>query len=130
MTTKRDSPSSRRSRTASPSSASQPPARNPGRPRPQKTVPEIKAFHALISGRVQGVGFRYCALHQALRLNITGYVRNLDDGDVEVLAEGREPDISAFIAWLYEGPPGAWIQNVSVSPEPVSGFASFEVDYY
>ncbi len=98
--------------------------------RTPRAKPEIKAVHVLIQGRVQGVGFRYCALREAQHYRITGYIRNLEDGDVEVVAEGREPELSSFIGWLYQGPSGAWISNVSVSPEPVTGYGVFAVDFY
>jgi acylphosphatase len=88
------------------------------------------AFHAFISGRVQGVGFRYTALREAERLGVTGYVRNLDDGDVEILAEGDPPDLDRFLSWLNTGPSGAWIERVDMTPIPPSGaYHDFEVEY-
>ena len=88
------------------------------------------AFHALVSGRVQGVGFRYTALRQAKALGIVGFVRNLDDGDVEILAEGEDPDLDRFLAWLHTGPSGAWIERVDMTPIPPTGdYFDFEVEY-
>lgn len=88
------------------------------------------AFHALVSGRVQGVGFRYTALREARALGIVGFVRNLDDGDVEILAEGEETDLDRFLSWLHTGPSGAWIERVDMTPIPPSGaYFDFEVEY-
>ena len=54
-------------------------------------------LHALFSGRVQGVGFRFTVCRIAERFAVTGYVRNLGDGDVELVAEGTAPELSGFI---------------------------------
>jgi acylphosphatase len=58
---------------------------------------------AWVYGSVQGVGFRYSTQREALRLGLTGYARNLDDGSVEVLACGEEEQVAALIAWLKAG---------------------------
>ncbi len=57
----------------------------------------MKQIQAFFSGRVQGVGFRYTACRMAESFNLTGFVRNLMGGDVEVLAEGSEQDLLDFI---------------------------------
>ena len=56
-----------------------------------------KQLHALFTGRVQGVGFRFTVCRIAERVSVTGFVRNLSNGEVEVVAEGTEPDLSDFI---------------------------------
>jgi acylphosphatase len=56
-----------------------------------------KRIHAYYSGSVQGVGFRFTAERTALSLNLTGWVRNLEDGRVEVLCEGVEPALKEFL---------------------------------
>ena len=56
-----------------------------------------KQLHALFTGRVQGVGFRFMVCRIAERVSVTGFVRNLSNGEVEVVAEGTEPDLSDFI---------------------------------
>jgi acylphosphatase len=80
----------------------------------------------IISGRVQGVGYRYFALRQAERYGISGYVRNLDDGRVEVLAQGEEADVTAFLDALRQGPPAARVsvveQEIVESSRPLSRF--------
>jgi acylphosphatase len=70
------------------------------------------AFYALISGRVQGVGFRYSCCHEARRLGLSGWVRNTINGDVEVWAEGSREKLDALLAWLRQGPPGARVDAV------------------
>ena len=65
-----------------------------------------------IRGRVQGVMFRASAADTARTLGITGYARNLADGAVEIVAEGRRMDLEAFIAWANTGPPLARVTQV------------------
>lgn len=60
---------------------------------------------AWVHGSVQGVGFRYTTQQEARARGLTGYARNLDDGSVEVLACGEEPEVEALIAWLKAGGP-------------------------
>ena len=67
---------------------------------------------AIVSGRVQGVGFRYAANAAARRLRLTGYVRNAPDGTVRTVAEGPTEDVRAYRAWLQHGPPGAAVREV------------------
>jgi acylphosphatase len=70
------------------------------------------------------VGFRYSARREALRLGICGWVRNLPDGDVEVLAEGENAALADFREWLSEGPPGARIRSVTAEKRKPSGYYS------
>jgi len=87
------------------------------------------AFRALVSGSVQGVGFRYSARREALRLGVSGWVRNLDDGDVEIWAEGDGAALADFREWLQEGPPGASIRSVdSQKAEPLGSYATFSIE--
>ncbi|HYB90319.1 MAG TPA: acylphosphatase [Candidatus Binataceae bacterium] len=65
-----------------------------------------------ISGRVQGVGFRFGAWDEAQSLGLTGWVRNLASGDVELVAEGREDRLKLLAAWAHEGPRAARVTNV------------------
>jgi acylphosphatase len=96
-----------------------------------RAAPSKRAFHALVEGRVQGVGFRYTARHEALRRNLKGWVRNLPDGSVELWAEGERRALEEYRAWLEEGPPGAWVASVKAEPRPYSGsFSDFEIDLY
>lgn len=65
-----------------------------------------------IYGHVQGVGFRYFTWQYALKIGVTGFVRNLADGSVEVIAVGSENQIDALNAWLQHGPRTAIVDNV------------------
>jgi acylphosphatase len=70
----------------------------------------------LVSGMVQGVGFRYFAQRVAQRLGVTGYVRNLRDGRVEVLATGEEESLEALRTELQRGPRMAAVSEVREDP--------------
>ncbi len=66
----------------------------------------------LVSGRVQGVGFRWSAMARAERLGVAGWARNLPDGRVEVHAQGEPAAVEALVAWLRRGPVGAAVSSV------------------
>lgn len=76
----------------------------------------------LISGRVQGVGFRWFAHDVATRQGVTGWVRNLDDGRVEALVEGEAEDVTRVERALRSGPGGARVDDVAVVTEEPTGF--------
>jgi acylphosphatase len=80
-----------------------------------------------VEGRVQGVYFRASAQREATRLGITGWVRNLDDGAVEAYACGTSEQLAGFEDWLWQGPAGAQVYNVSIDAAPVEIFAIFSV---
>lgn len=87
------------------------------------------AKHILFSGQVQGVGFRYTARHIAGRYDITGFVRNLPDGDVEMLAQGSEQDIDNCIKEIQDSFNG-YIRDTTVEPVPHnSRYADFRITY-
>jgi acylphosphatase len=71
-------------------------------------------FSAHVSGSVQGVGFRAWVRSAATRLGLDGYVRNLADGSVEVVASGHEDALKKLLRLLESGPPGAMVQSVTV----------------
>jgi acylphosphatase len=80
------------------------------------------ARHYLISGRVQGVGFRYFVKDAAIREGVTGWVRNLPDGRVEALVEGDDEAVVRVERALRQGPGGAYVDEVAVDEhEPPSG---------
>jgi acylphosphatase len=94
--------------------------------RPEK-IP-IQARRFLVRGRVQGVGFRWFVEREAHILQITGWVRNNADGNVEVLAVGTPQQLAGLRARLQEGPRAARVDNVNESEaDPVSGLNSFQV---
>jgi acylphosphatase len=101
-----------------------PKAKNPDSRNSRKTL------HVRIQGIVQGVGFRYSTVHQARRLGLYGYVRNLWDGTVEVVAEGPEEQLRQLERWLHHGPPGAIVRRVDSHYAPFQGvYRSFGVDF-
>ncbi len=69
-----------------------------------------------ISGRVQGVGFRYALADEARTRKLCGWVRNRRDGSVEAIIAGPEADVEALIAWAHRGPPAARVTAVAVEP--------------
>lgn len=71
-----------------------------------------------ITGKVQGVFYRAYAREQALSLGLTGYARNMDDGSVEILVQGKEVAIKGFIQWCQKGSPSAKVDGVSVKWDP------------
>lgn len=85
-------------------------------------------MQAIIKGRVQGVSFRYYTQRRARELGLTGYVRNLWTGDVEVVAEGPRQDVEALLAFLRVGPRAAFVTEVEVQwPIPSGSLTRFEV---
>lgn len=86
-----------------------------------------KAKRFFVRGRVQGVGFRYFVEHAATSLGLRGYVRNLDDGRVEVYALGSPEQLSELAGLLWKGPRFAEVRGVDEQEAPVedlSGFSS------
>ena len=80
-----------------------------------------------ITGRVQGVGFRYSMQREAERLDVRGWVRNRRDGSVEALVQGDEEAIAVITEWARHGPPGSRVENVRVaSAEVEEARTSFE----
>jgi acylphosphatase len=72
-----------------------------------------RRLHALVHGRVQGVGYRATTLDEARRLGLAGWVRNRFDGSVEVLAEGTAAKLALLVAFLRRGPLGAHVTSVA-----------------
>jgi acylphosphatase len=90
----------------------------------------MKRIHVYISGLVQGVFFRAAARRAAADLNLTGWVRNMDDGRVEAVLEGDDSDVDKMIEWCKTGPPAARIDNVRVSQEHYTGgFSDFSIKH-
>jgi len=82
----------------------------------------------VVRGRVQGVFFRASAQQEALRLGLTGEVRNLPDGSVEAIVEGEKKAVDEFVAWCRRGPPSAEVEDVQVKLGPPRGeFRTFTV---
>jgi acylphosphatase len=88
----------------------------------------IKAFSGVIKGRVQGVGFRYSAKIKADELQLTGWVRNLPDESVEILANGPLSALEQFMHYLKAGPIGSQVESAEFQwlPEPQE-YRGFEI---
>jgi acylphosphatase len=82
----------------------------------------------LVRGRVQGVGYRYFAQRAAESLSLTGYVRNLDDGRVEVYAVGPEKKLSELAGMLYRGPRWSDVRGVDEEQAAVTEYGSFHIE--
>jgi acylphosphatase len=88
-------------------------------------------LHAIVHGRVQGVGFRAYTQHEAISLQLCGWVRNNSDGTVEVVAEGPKTALDRFLHYLQTGPPCASVTRVESSWGSYSGeFVHFSVRYF
>ena len=86
--------------------------------------------YILISGVVQGVGFRHFTRQNAMRLGIRGYAKNLPNGKVEVVAEGDKATLDEFVKILWKGPPASRVEDVKVEARPHSGeYTSFGVKF-
>jgi acylphosphatase len=81
--------------------------------------------HVTISGRVQGVGFRYSALQRARSRGVGGWVRNNADGTVEAVFEGEPEAVDALVTWCRRGPAGARVDDVRVELEVPIGEDGF-----
>lgn len=90
----------------------------------------MKRIGALVSGRVQGVGFRYFAQSKAGELALAGWVRNTPDGKVELEAQGEDSSVTSFIRELRNGPRIGYVSGVRIFELPVSESDSrFEIRY-
>lgn len=83
----------------------------------------------IISGIVQGVGFRYSCMHMANAMGIKGSVCNLPDGSVKIEAEAPEKQIELFIKWCYQGPTHARVTNVQISDGTVKNYRYFDITH-
>jgi acylphosphatase len=88
----------------------------------------LRQLRIIVSGRVQGVGFRYTARDEAQDLGLKGWVRNRPSGEVEIVAEGREDVLKMLAAWAHLGPPAAHVSRVHEEWSEYSGqFAEFRI---
>ncbi len=84
--------------------------------------------HFLVSGRVQGLFFRAWTKHQADNLDLTGWVKNLSTGEVEIIAEGEKSRVEELIKAVHRGPPLAQVEKVTITWQtPQQKFTSFSV---
>lgn len=85
------------------------------------------AIRVLIFGRVQGVFFRTSAKRLAKQFGLTGWIKNLDNGQVEAVFEGSPKTMEKMIAWCRHGPPLAQVTDLQTSPYPIKNYSDFEI---
>ncbi len=85
--------------------------------------------HIHITGKVQGVSFRYYILKEAQRLGINGWVKNLEDGRMEAIAQGKEEDLQQLLRLFRKGPPYAEVERVDMKEMPEQKLEGFEIKY-
>jgi acylphosphatase len=92
------------------------------------TIDELARVRIVVTGLVQGVFFRGTAAEQARALGITGWARNLSDGSVELVGEGKRRNLEILLSWAHHGPPYARVDAVQARWEPSEGvFVQFKV---
>lgn len=87
----------------------------------------MRHYNITIKGKVQSVSYRFAAHNKALKLNLTGFVKNLPNGDVYIEAEGSEDNINKLIEWCYVGPPRAGVTEVFAEEADLKEFRNFEI---
>ena len=89
--------------------------------------PGVVRVRVFVDGRVQRVGFRTRLAHEALRLGLAGWVRNLHDGRVEAVYEGPRDEVEEMLVWTRRGPTGSWVREMSIHDEAPKGERGFNV---
>ncbi|RJX72848.1 acylphosphatase [Vibrio sinensis] len=87
----------------------------------------IKSVKFMVSGVVQGVGFRYHTCNEGLKLHLTGYAKNLANGDVEVVACGEPEQLEQLEQWLQTGPKTSRVDRVDKEAISLKEYISFEI---
>ncbi|MDQ7879615.1 acylphosphatase [Microbacterium sp. QXD-8] len=87
----------------------------------------MRRVHVTVRGDVQGVGYRYTLRMVAREAGVAGWVRNRRDGAVEAELEGTPGQVDEVLAWMAEGPPGARVEDATVTDAEATGERGFEV---
>jgi len=87
----------------------------------------ILLYRIHVTGRVQGVGFRYSTVREAKRRGITGFVKNQYDGSVYIEAEGSQEQLLDLVEWCRRGP--GFVKSVTADPGPLENYTDFTVEY-
>ena len=89
----------------------------------------MKKIRAIVSGKVQGVGYRMFTLQKARQIGVNGYVRNLANGNVEIVASGEVKRVDTLLKWTKSGPPGAIVKNLEIEllDSNAADFQNFEI---
>ncbi|MFB2882092.1 acylphosphatase [Floridanema aerugineum] len=88
---------------------------------------DLIRVHVIVTGLVQGVGYRYSTYNQAKQLGVKGWVRNLPDGRVEAVFEGKKAEVEQIVSWCHQGSRAAEVKNVAIEYEPPQGLTNFEI---
>jgi acylphosphatase len=88
---------------------------------------EKQLYKINVTGRVQGVGFRYNAAREARSRGITGYVKNVSDGSVYIEAEGSIENLKNFVEWCKKGPPFGSVESVNIETFPPADYNEFRI---
>ena len=86
-------------------------------------------YRIKITGMVQGVGFRWRVYREALKIGITGYVKNMSDGSVYIEAEGNRGQLENFISWCRQGTGVGFVDSVGISEGPPEGHTAFSIEH-
>lgn len=92
-------------------------------------MPPKLLYKIVVSGRVQGVGFRWNAANEAITRDITGIVKNLSDGTVYIEAEGVMEQLDSYVEWCRRGPGLSNVKSVSVEKAVPSGYVDFRIEH-
>jgi len=87
----------------------------------------VRHYNITVKGHVQSVSYRFATLAKAIKLGLTGYVKNLPNGDVYIEAEGNEEKINKLIEWCYVGPTRAEVTEVFAEESEVKEYRNFEI---
>ena len=88
------------------------------------------SYHVIVTGRVQGVGFRYSARKAAAACGVSGWVRNRPDGSVELVCEGNRQRVTRLLKWLQSGPPGSHVTGIEKNRiKPQGAHRSFTIRF-
>ena len=86
--------------------------------------------HIIVSGHVQGVFFRMTAQKEAIQRNLKGWVRNLPNGQVEIIASGNKTILDGFILWCHNGPPHSYVDNIQIEwMSNTKHYENFKIKY-
>ena len=88
----------------------------------------LQTISIIVTGKVQGVWYRKYTAEKAMELGISGYVKNLPDDSVYILATGIEEKLNALVQWCYIGSPKSKVEKVEVKEEPLRKFNDFKID--
>jgi acylphosphatase len=91
---------------------------------------DTRRVHVIVEGRVQGVFFRAHTSDEAIKLGLTGWVRNRPDGSVEAIIEGQEAAVKKMLQWFRQGSPYSLVAKIHTTEEsPVGDNTNFEIHY-